>query len=675
MYSARAKTTASHAAQRAPSSQVDSQPVLNLQPAIDSPQQAGPDDILALQRAAGNQAVAGLLENAPRGDGELSPAFSTAVQRMRGSGLPLPPGLRQELESSLPGDLSRVRLHTGEQADALNRQVGARAFTIGADIFFSQGAFSPHTSEGRRTLRHELAHVAQQNGRSTPPQRLGLAHDLHEQAAERFGQGLAQPLQAAPATGGSVQRTGKLDQDIPAPSEIIKEGYVREDSSMARGTLNTGRVHAAFFRHPDRPVDEDADWAEDEIGYYKINLPAAEELNPSTQAARSVASSRMDQWLGFDVLAHEHFYENGKDPGGISEKVRGVPMHKAKNVDYSNAVTQKGLADMQLLDAISGQHDRHPGNIFIDPATGRVKGIDNEMAFGAADQKKITDLPQSYKDPRALQTMAQLGGAGGNEWYTGLPSHVDIGSAKSILSHKAGDMGKVLNSPGAQQGLSDEEISEAQARYKVMKRYIKSGMAGQEDLPQQLMGLGMDAETAASKAESWKTKYGNLGGPAPKIVRNWDKKTYQEQTVPRSNKWGKVKSTANGRWGHVPRELDTSYLQLGEKLQDPSRFKFALVDTNARQQGFLRGTTHSQMGKALSPGAQIDPVAEEAAKQKKEKEAQEAALRAQQAKEKEKAEMAERIAEMKAIMARKAQQQASPQPPAGAPEKRKKKFW
>ena len=39
--------------------------------------------------------------------------------------------------------------------------------------------------------------------------------------------------------------------------------------------------------------------------------------------------------------------------------------------------------DLQLIDALTGQVDRHGGNIFVDPKTGKVTGIDNDAAFGA----------------------------------------------------------------------------------------------------------------------------------------------------------------------------------------------------------------------------------------------------------------------------------------------------
>jgi len=54
-----------------------------------------------------------------------------------------------------------VRLHFFG-ADRLCRALGARAFTVGSDIYFRDGAFAPHTPAGFRLLAHEVAHVVQQ---------------------------------------------------------------------------------------------------------------------------------------------------------------------------------------------------------------------------------------------------------------------------------------------------------------------------------------------------------------------------------------------------------------------------------------------------------------------------------------------------------------------------------
>jgi N-acyl-D-aspartate/D-glutamate deacylase len=58
-------------------------------------------------------------------------------------------------------DFSDVRVHADARADTALAAIGARAFTVDADIVFRRGEFVPHTQAGRALLAHELAHVAQ----------------------------------------------------------------------------------------------------------------------------------------------------------------------------------------------------------------------------------------------------------------------------------------------------------------------------------------------------------------------------------------------------------------------------------------------------------------------------------------------------------------------------------
>lgn len=70
----------------------------------------------------------------------------------------VPPGL----------DVSTVRIHTGSAASRAVDAVGANAFAIGDDVVLGD-AYRPGTTNGRRLLAHELAHVLQHRRRRGPP--------------------------------------------------------------------------------------------------------------------------------------------------------------------------------------------------------------------------------------------------------------------------------------------------------------------------------------------------------------------------------------------------------------------------------------------------------------------------------------------------------------------------
>ena len=75
-------------------------------------------------------------------------------------------GTRAFFEPRMGRGLADVRIHSDAKAGALAQSVSARAFTVGSDIVFADGAYDPGSTGGRRLLAHELAHVAQQDGNS-----------------------------------------------------------------------------------------------------------------------------------------------------------------------------------------------------------------------------------------------------------------------------------------------------------------------------------------------------------------------------------------------------------------------------------------------------------------------------------------------------------------------------
>jgi Domain of unknown function (DUF4157) len=63
-------------------------------------------------------------------------------------------------------DFGGVRVHADAQAAESARVMNADAFTVGQDVFFGAGQYSPHSASGQNLLAHELAHVVQQTGQA-----------------------------------------------------------------------------------------------------------------------------------------------------------------------------------------------------------------------------------------------------------------------------------------------------------------------------------------------------------------------------------------------------------------------------------------------------------------------------------------------------------------------------
>jgi hypothetical protein len=117
------------------------------------------------------------------GSFETDEAFDARLQSERGAGQPLPGAVRGFMEPRFGADLSAVRLHKGPEAADLNRQVNARAFTLGQDIFLGQGEENVDSQAGRGLLAHELTHVVQQSG--LQPAQAGSNH-VQRNTIQRF---------------------------------------------------------------------------------------------------------------------------------------------------------------------------------------------------------------------------------------------------------------------------------------------------------------------------------------------------------------------------------------------------------------------------------------------------------------------------------------------------------
>ncbi len=99
-----------------------------------------------------------------RADGgfEAGPDVESRLAARKGGGSPLPDDVRTTMEPRFGADFGSVRIHTGGEADQLNRQLSAQAFTHGQDIYMGAGKYAPGTTAGNRLLAHELTHVVQQ---------------------------------------------------------------------------------------------------------------------------------------------------------------------------------------------------------------------------------------------------------------------------------------------------------------------------------------------------------------------------------------------------------------------------------------------------------------------------------------------------------------------------------
>jgi hypothetical protein len=210
----------------------------------------------------------------------------------------------------------------------------------------------------------------------------------------------------------------------------------------------------------------------------------------------AVASTRLARFLGMpEVIARNAFARVKGSSGVVSGAVPGSPLVKHKHdremkppknasrqqiaawvkhnqleerggkyyamsqeiyewIDFSDPRIQKGMSDLQLFDAITGQLDRHGGNIFIDPQTGQVSGIDDDKSFGEG------------------MLVANQGNTGGK--YAGLPALVDKDTAERILALDPTNLPEeLLWRVNDSEELTEQEIEDAVRRFVGVQLHVR----------------------------------------------------------------------------------------------------------------------------------------------------------------------------------------------------------
>jgi hypothetical protein len=182
-----------------------------------------------LQRAVGNQ------------------AFNRLVN---GAGIPLDEQVQTDMEERFGQDLSGVRIHTGSAADEAARSLRSRAFTIGSDIAFKNGLYSPRSSEGRRLLAHELAHVIQQrNAAPTSNLVIGKPGGQAEVEAGMAGRMVASG-QMPPALNAFGTQTILRDPDDTKPKYAAASKNVLQEMNRMSDELTKLRAAAPPAKNP-----------------------------------------------------------------------------------------------------------------------------------------------------------------------------------------------------------------------------------------------------------------------------------------------------------------------------------------------------------------------------------------------------------------------------------------
>ena len=291
-------------------------------------------------------------------------------------GTALPNATRGMYERFFGTDLSRVRVHNGEQVGAAARTLNARAFTQGYNIYFSAGEYAPHDPMRRRLLAHELAHVVQQKGaepQAGSPLRLTQPGDTAERSADEASDAIARGdmPRALPSTGIVIARgpDDKPGAAPPVPSRTPPRKHIDREVDVENGSIvetfdfymrtdelgRPRRQRLDYARTVTVKIEGEL-WAELSIkGVLELPLPIPSAADPADLIGMPGTASfdafvravdkrgAMANWHGFEFTAH-------RDSGGYPPQNDYTPLWTlaASGPEY----VHYGLTAQRQVDAL-----------------------------------------------------------------------------------------------------------------------------------------------------------------------------------------------------------------------------------------------------------------------------------------------------------------------------------
>jgi hypothetical protein len=184
------------------------------------------------------------------------------IQREVGGGQPLASTTQAQMGGALGANLSGVRVHNDDTSDNLAGQLGARAFTVGSDVFFAANEYQPATTGGQKVLAHELAHVMQDSNAPQFKLQVGSVDDPAEAEADAVAQRVTE---AIPAQAAAVQKDERGQELSRAEDEEEKVQMARrqsedeeEEVQMMRRQEEPDEEEVQTLRREAEPEDEEA---------------------------------------------------------------------------------------------------------------------------------------------------------------------------------------------------------------------------------------------------------------------------------------------------------------------------------------------------------------------------------------------------------------------------------
>jgi hypothetical protein len=285
----------------------------------------------------------------PGATGALGAAPPSVERALAGSGRPLDPMLRDDMEQRFGYDFSRVRVHVGAGAELSAHDVKALAYTVGHDIAFGAGQYAPATRRGRQLLAHELTHVVQQTGTA----RIGA---LQAPSAARIH-----------SEGRLVQRDSRVDVGTPValPSHEIRWVYHWLSRDIADPRIWDVHIRIDFETAERR-----------------------DRLSPGQIAEAVVATLEQFAGLTFTAEGRKAYLE------AIEKAIAERPVHQS----YVLSVTDMGLQQRWRSSFEPKSYQAHADAVLKAPGPTRGRQVFAEANF-AIDEPPSKEGPKKTVEP------------------------------------------------------------------------------------------------------------------------------------------------------------------------------------------------------------------------------------------------------------------------------------
>ncbi|NTW69467.1 MAG: DUF4157 domain-containing protein [Chlorobiaceae bacterium] len=263
-----------------------------------------------------------------------SEALLHRIDSSRGGGMPIHDATRSFMEHRFGSDFSDVNIHTDSAAIQMNRELNAQAFTVGRDIYFNSGKYSPDSESGKYLLAHELTHTIQQ---SKEINAMRIQRDCDDPA---FCTPFATPAEAA--TAKLLLRAFYLpaeERKFGAASRSLYESYLNRHrgDTLAPVLFNDPASDVVHSFADSWAISDDQDAVIDTVGSRLNRVPSP--LRDYTVTMMSLANFMSRSEMDFrDVTFSNPFSIAGHIAGGIGRSDAGPDYRK---INYGNVTLEK----------------------------------------------------------------------------------------------------------------------------------------------------------------------------------------------------------------------------------------------------------------------------------------------------------------------------------------------